>query len=260
MKLTFLGTGTSQGVPVIGCDCHVCQSADPHNRRSRTSALLSVYDRNILIDAGPDFRNQALAARIQHLDAVLLTHHHFDHIAGLDDMRPITELYGTLPIYGSPITLQDVRHRFDYAFSETLSQGSTRPLLQLVPVTKPFHIDTVPIHPLDILHGMWTITAYRIGSLVYITDASTIPAATMDLLHDVDVLVLNALRYKPHPTHFSLDEALAVIAEIQPRRAFLVHLTHAFDHSIVNAALPSGIQLAWDGLEIDIDDPLPIHP
>lgn len=255
MQLTFLGTGTSQGVPIIGCDCAVCRSHDTRNWRTRTSALINVYGKNILIDTGPDFRTQALRTKIERIDAVLLTHQHFDHVAGLDDLRPLTERGGAISIYGSPATLDDVRHRFSYAFSDTASQGSTRPLLNLVPVTQTFTIDSVRIQPLEVMHGTWAITAYRIGTLGYITDASAIPAETMEHLRDLDVLVINALRYKPHPTHFTLDEALAVIAELQPRRAFLVHVTHAFDHAKVNAKLPSGVQIAWDGLELHLDDP-----
>lgn len=252
MQLRFLGTGTSMGIPVIGCRCAVCISEDPRNRRTRTSALIQVAGRQILIDAGPDFRAQALSVGLRHLDAVLLTHAHFDHIAGLDDLRPLTFHGAPMPIYGSPRTLHDVRERFAYAFTET-SLGSTRPSIDLISVAAPFHIGPVEICPLEVLHGTWSITGYRIGGLGYVTDASAIPPASWDLLQDLDVLVLNALRYEPHPTHFSVDQALAVIAELRPRRAYLVHMTHGIDHGTTNAQMPPGVELAYDGLEVTVE-------
>ncbi|NNJ10417.1 MBL fold metallo-hydrolase [Chloroflexales bacterium ZM16-3] len=252
MQLRFLGTGTSMGVPVIGCDCLVCTSGDPRNRRMRTSALIREGGQTLLIDAGPDFRAQALAVGLRHIDAVILTHSHFDHIAGIDDLRPICGASGCVPIFGSPRTLADVRERFAYAFEES-SVGSTRPSIELRPVEGPFAIGPTQIIPLEIIHGTWSITAYRIGGLGYVTDASAIPAQSWELLRGLDVLVLNALRYKPHPTHFSLSQALAVIADLRPRRAFLVHMTHAFDHAAASAELPPGVEFAYDGLEIHVE-------
>ncbi len=251
MRLTFLGTGTSMGVPVIGCECAVCTSTDVRNRRTRCSALLEVADLRILIDVGPDFRTQALKVQLNHVDAVLLTHSHFDHIAGLDDLRPLTRLDRQVPIYGSPLTLADVRTRFAYAFNDS-SVGSTRPLIELLPVTELFQIGPVAVLPFDVFHGSWTITGYRVGRLGYVTDASAIPPDSWELLRGLDVLVLNALRFEPHPTHFTLDQALAVIADLQPRRAFLVHMTHNIDHATVNEQLPQGVELAYDGLQIEI--------
>lgn len=239
------------GTPVIGCRCPVCISADPRNRRKRTSALIQVDGLNLLIDAGPDFRSQALAVGLDHLDAVLLTHSHYDHIAGLDDLRPLIEKGSAMPIYGDDRTLSDVRERFSYAFGIS-SEGSTRPEMQLIPVDVPFCIGVTRIIPIPIQHGTWTITGYRIGSLGYVTDASVISATSMEQLCGLDVLVLNALRYKPYPTHFSLTEALAVIADLRPRRAFLVHMNHHIDHAIVTAHLPHGVALAYDGLRVDI--------
>ncbi|MCG8346498.1 MAG: MBL fold metallo-hydrolase [Chloroflexales bacterium] len=252
MLLTFLGTGTSMGVPVIGCNCQVCTSPDRRNQRTRTSALLHIAGQHILIDAGPDFRSQALAAQVRQIDAVLLTHSHFDHIAGLDDLRPLCFGKRVLPIYGSSATLNDVRERFAYAFNSS-SVGSTRPLIELLPVSAPFSIGPTQIIPFDIMHGAWTITGYRVGRLGYVTDASSIPAQSRELLRDLDVLALNALRFEPHPTHFSLDQALAVIAELRPRRALLVHMTHGIDHATVSAQLPAGVELAYDGLQVEIE-------
>ncbi len=253
MRLIFLGTGTSTGIPVVGCRCPVCISSDPRNQRTRTSALLQIGEQRLLIDAGPDFRIQALRAQICHLDAVLLTHSHFDHVAGLDDLRPIIPLGNKIPIFGNARTLADVRRRFDYAFVDNaVSIGSTRPALELCLVEGPFQIGTTRIIPVEILHGDWTITGYRIGRLGYITDASLVPAPARAILCDLDVLVLNALRFEPHPTHLSIDQALAVIADLRPKRAFLVHIGHRVDYSTVNARLPPGVELAYDGLEIEI--------
>jgi phosphoribosyl 1,2-cyclic phosphate phosphodiesterase len=251
MRLRFLGTGTSMGVPIIGCRCPVCTSNDPRNHRTRTSALLYINEQQILIDAGPDFRQQALTAGLQHIDAVLLTHAHFDHVAGLDDLRPLSQHGTDIPIYGSTQTLHDVRERFAYAF-DNRSAGSTRPALRLCPIDGPFAIATNIIEPFEVIHGTWSITGYRIGKLGYVTDASTLPLASKQILRGVDVLVLNALRYEAHPTHYSLSEALTVAAEINPRACYLVHMTHAFDHPVDEHLLPPGVNFAYDGLEIEI--------
>jgi phosphoribosyl 1,2-cyclic phosphate phosphodiesterase len=256
MRLTFLGTGTSMGIPVIGCGCTVCRSTDARNKRLRTSALLQAGGFNVLIDAGPDLRQQALAAELTRLDAVLLTHEHADHIAGLDDIRPLNFAQGgPMPLYGTARTLASVRDRFSYAFTNT-SQGSTRPALELVEIdgTTPFSLGPLQIVPVEVQHGTWTITGFRIGRLGYVTDASAIPPASREHLRGLDLLVLNALRAEPHPTHFSLDEALAMIEELQPRRALFVHMTHDLDHATTNAAMPEHIQLAYDGQVVDIPE------
>lgn len=258
MRLTFLGTGTSMGIPVIGCTCAVCTSTDARNRRLRTSALLEVAGQKILIDAGPDLRQQALAAAIRHIDAVLFTHAHFDHIAGIDDLRPLNfAQQGAIPLYGSATTLAYVRERFSYAFANE-SEGSSRPMLELVPIQagQPFAVGGVPVLPFDIMHGTWTITGYRIGRLGYVTDASAIPDAARQQLRGLDLLVLNTLRREPHPTHLSLSQSLEVIAELQPLRALLVHMTHDLDHAATSADLPSGVQLAYDGLTVELDEHL----
>ncbi|NJN15509.1 MAG: MBL fold metallo-hydrolase [Oscillochloris sp.] len=253
MRFRFLGTGTSMGVPVIGCACAVCTSNDQRNRRTRTSALIRTAEQTILIDAGPDFRAQALAGSIQTIDAVLLTHSHFDHVAGLDDLRPLTFSGPPMPIYGSPTTLSDIRTRFAYAFDNS-SEGSTRPSMGLCSVDAPFQLGSLLVRPLAVLHGTWTITAYRIGNLGYVTDASAIPAESRTWLQGLDVLVLNALRFDPHPTHFSLTQALEVIAELNPRRAYLVHMNHAVEHESCQQSLPPNVFLAYDGLELTISD------
>lgn len=246
------------GVPVIGCDCSVCSSPDPRNHRLRTSALLQVAGLHILIDAGPDLRQQALATKLCHVDAVLLTHAHADHISGLDDLRPLNFAQrAAIPLFGSACTLADVRDRFGYAFTNS-SVGSTRPMLELCEIQSglPFQLGPVQVMPFDIEHGTWTITGFRIGDLGYVTDASAIPPESLAHLHNLDVLVLNALRHAPHPTHFSLDQAVAMINQLQPRRALLVHMTHDLDHRTTNACLPAHIQLAFDGQVVEIDDQL----
>lgn len=256
MRLTFLGTGTSMGVPVIGCRCAVCSSSDPYNKRLRTSALLEVDRLNILFDAGPDLRQQALSARLARLDAVLLTHAHADHIAGLDDLRPLNFAQrASIPLYGTARTMAAIRERFGYAFAD-MSEGSTRPLLDLVEIdgTSVFQIGPVKVKPLDVRHGTWMITGFRIGGLGYVTDASAIPQESLAHLRDLDLLVLNALRVRPHPTHLSLSQALEVIDELGPRRALLVHMTHDLDHRTINATLPEHVRLAYDGQVVEIEE------
>lgn len=240
------------GVPVIGCDCAVCTSPDPRNRRTRTAALVRTADRQLMIDAGPDFRTQALAAKLSRIDAVLITHAHFDHVAGLDDLRPLTMYGEPMPIFGSPETLAAIRERFAYAFDADTSQGSTRPGLDLCPIEAPFTIGATTITPFAVLHGTWQITAYRIGELGYVTDASELPAAAWEYLTGVDVLVLNALRQTPHPTHLSIPQALEVIERIRPRQAYLVHMNHSVEHAATQALLPPNVFLAYDGLEVDV--------
>ena len=244
------------GVPVIGCDCAVCSSPDQHDKRLRTSALLEIRGLNILFDAGPDLRQQALHVGLRRVDAVLLTHAHADHIAGLDDLRPLNFVQrAAIPLYGSAPTLQLVRKHYDYAFAEK-SDGSTRPALELCQIDDAvaFQIGPVTVLPFEVLHGAWSITGFRIGSLGYVTDASAIPAASRAWLRNLDLLVLNALRPRPHPTHFSLGQALEQIEELKPRRALLVHMTHDLAHAATNASLPDHVRLAYDGQAVEIVD------
>jgi phosphoribosyl 1,2-cyclic phosphate phosphodiesterase len=233
------------GVPVIGCGCAVCTSADPRNKRLRTSALLEVAGMNLLIDAGPDLRQQALAVGLRRLDAVLLTHAHADHVSGLDDIRPLNFAQkSAMPLYAAASTLAFVRERFNYAFVNG-SEGSTRPALELIEIRdrSPFRINSVEVLPFDVEHGTWMITGFRIGGLGY---------ASLEFLRGLDVLVLNALRPAPHPTHFSVEQARALIDQLQPRRAFLVHMTHDLEHEATNVTFPANVRLAYDGLTVDV--------
>ncbi len=245
------------GIPMIGCECAVCRSTDPHNRRLRTSALVEVDGLQILIDAGPDLRQQALNSGLRRVDAVLLTHAHADHIAGIDDLRPFNFLQrATIPIFGNHRTLAAVRERYSYAFSQHTSAGSTRPALELYEIQggHPIQIGSTSILPIDVEHGDWTISGFRIGPLGYVTDASLVRASARALLHGLDTLVLNALRHTPHPTHFTIGQALELIEELRPRRTLLVHMSHELDHETANAELPPQVRLAFDGQVVEIEE------
>jgi phosphoribosyl 1,2-cyclic phosphate phosphodiesterase len=244
------------GVPVIGCGCAVCRSDDPRNKRFRTSALLEAGGLRLLFDVGPDLRQQALAAGLARIDAVLLTHSHADHVAGIDDLRPLNfAQQSAIPLYGTLPTLAFIRERFAYAFTDG-SEGSTRPLIELVEIdgARPFQIGGLAITPFPVPHGTWTITGYRIGGLGYVTDASAVPESARAHLRGLDLLVLNALRERPHPTHLSLAEAVAVAEELRPRRALFVHMNHDLDHAATNAVLPPWAQLAYDGQVVEVAD------
>ncbi|HMN06977.1 MAG TPA: MBL fold metallo-hydrolase [Flavobacteriales bacterium] len=253
MKLTFLGTGTSQGVPVIGCHCEVCRGSDPRDRRTRTSALVSVAGANILIDAGPDLRQQMLREGVEDLEAVLLTHEHMDHIAGMDDLRAFSFLHEPprdMPVYGDARTLEAVKRVYAYAFSGSKYPGIPQYELHTI-ADDPFKVGDVLVHPVIVMHHELPVTAYRIGGLGYITDGKEIPMEEKLKLQGLDVLVVNALRKKEHPSHFNLDEALALIRELAPQRAYLTHISHLMGpHGRLE--LPPGVELAFDGLQVEL--------
>ena len=253
MKLTFLGTGTSTGVPSIGCDCETCLSADPRDKRLRVSILIEDRDKKILVDTSIDFRQQALRAKISHLDAVLITHCHVDHVFGLDDIRPLNFRHGAMPIFANEPAWIDMRRIFQYIFQPTHFGGG---LPQLVPHTvtpnAPFSIgENLTITPLEVIHGKLPVIAYRFNDFAYATDLKIIPPASMDGLRDLDVLVLDCVRIKPHSTHLCLEEALAVIADLKPKRAFLTHLNHDILHERDSRLLPENVQFAFDELMIE---------
>ena len=253
MKLTFLGTGTSTGVPTIGCDCETCRSHDPRDKRLRVSILIEHGEARILVDTSIDFRQQALRAGIRYLDAVLLTHCHVDHVFGLDDIRPLNFRHGAMGVYANDIAWKDLRRIFKYIFEPSHFGGG---LPQLIPHTvvpgSPFCIgDDLEITPLEVIHGKLPVIAYRFNDFAYATDLKTIPPASMEALRDLDVLALDCVRIKPHSTHLCLEEALTIIEDLKPKRAFLTHLNHDILHERDSRLLPDNVSLAYDELVVE---------
>ncbi len=255
MKLTFLGTGTSTGVPSIGCDCETCLSDDPRDKRLRVSVLIEHRDKKVLVDTSIDFRQQALRAGITHLDAVLITHCHVDHVFGLDDIRPLNFRYGAMGVYANEIAWIDLRRIFQYIFNPTHFGGGLPQLIQHTVLNgAPFCIgEDLEITPLEVIHGKLPVIAYRFNDFAYATDLKMIPPASMDGLRGLDVLVLDCVRIKPHSTHLCLDEALDIIADLKPRRAFLTHLNHDILHERDSRLLPNNVEFAFDGLVVSSD-------
>lgn len=251
--LTVLGSGTSMGVPTIGCGCKVCTSSDARDRRTRPSIMLEYGGHVVLIDSTPDFREQALREKITRIDAVLYTHAHADHILGLDDLRPLTfKREQKLPLYADDNTAKIIERMFAYVFDPE-STYSTRPQVTLHRLNGTLELFGAKFQPLKVLHGDSEITAYRFGTAAYLTDFSSIPDSTMEALHGLDLLFLDALRRRPHPTHSSLDESLKVVEKLAPRRAFFVHMSHDLGHEETNASLPAHIRLAHDGLKLEFE-------
>ncbi len=252
MKLTFLGTGTSTGVPFIGCECEVCTSPDPRDNRLRVSVLIEQGDKKILVDTSADFRQQALRHKITRLDAVLITHAHVDHIFGMDDLRALNFRHGAIGIYTDERAWKDLRRVFQYVFNPLQIGGG---IPQLIPHTveprSPFSFSAdLKVAPLQIMHGKLPILAYRFNDFAYATDASEIPAEALDELQNLDVLILDCVRNKPHPTHFGLEQALECIEKLKPRRAFLTHMNHEFLYARDSLRLPDNVKFAYDGLVV----------
>lgn len=257
MQLTFLGTGTSFGVPQVGCTCAVCRSDDPRDRRTRTGALVDVDGKTILVDTPTELRLQLVAAGRSHVDAVLYTHEHADHTSGIDDLRIFSARSGTaLPAFGSAETLACLRETYRYIFDDgvTAFEGTSKPRLTLhalVPDTVQ-EVAGIPVLPLPFEHGHGTVFGYRIGPLAYLTDVKAVPEASREKLRGVRVLVLNALWWRPHPTHLSIGEAVDVAESIGARQTFLTHLSHETGHADLLAKLPPSIQPAYDGLTLEV--------
>lgn len=255
-QLVFLGTGTSMGVPVIGCDCPVCSSSDPRNNRTRCALMLGLPEGNLLVDTPPDLRTQLIRERLGLVHATLFTHAHADHMYGLDDLRLFPYYLGhRLTVYCEAVVEAQIRASFAYAFDPELQKfpaGSVPQLGFQTITSEPFEVLGARVYPIRLLHGKLPVLGFRFGNIAYCTDTNAIPEGSWSLLENLDVLILDALRHASHPTHFSLDEAIAVSERVRPRRTLFTHMSHDLDHAATNAALPPGMELAYDGLKIPL--------
>jgi phosphoribosyl 1,2-cyclic phosphate phosphodiesterase len=256
LRITFLGTGTSQGVPMIGCDCAVCQSSDPRDQRTRSSLLVTSPEYNFVIDTGPDFRAQCLREKVRALDAVVYTHSHTDHIMGFDDLRPFCHGGRSIPIYGSRATLADLERVFDFAFNgENRFPGYVLPESQVI--DGPFLLGKTELTPLPVFHGRAEVNGYLLSRkgaplLAYLSDCNIVPEATLARIAEVNTLVIDALRRRPHPTHLSVDEALAISRTVRPDKTWFTHICHELSHAEMETDLPDGVAMAYDGLHLEV--------
>jgi len=259
MRITFLGTGTSVGVPMIGCECEVCRSNDPRDKRLRTGLMVEMMvgdgANRLVIDISADFRQQALREKIDRLDALLITHCHADHVFGLDDVRPINFRRGPIPVYASAAAWRGLRRIFSYIFDREHIGGG---LPQLIPqvIEGEFETCGLRVTPVPVIHGKGEVTGFRFGDAraqaAFITDCNLIPDESLEKLRGLDLLIIDALRYKPHPTHLHVEQSLAYIAELNPRRALLTHIGHDISHDEASRRMPENVDLAYDGLQIEI--------
>jgi len=254
--LTVLGSGTSMGVPTVGCDCAVCTSTDPHDRRQRPSIMVQYDGRTVLIDTSPDFREQAIRERIRRIDAVLYTHGHADHILGLDDVRPLSFPRvtggGKIPLYADENTARVLQSVFRYIFDGDYKYGGLAQV-DVHNVDGPIDLFGGTFMPLVVMHGDFPIKAYRFGSAAYLTDFSTIPEETLSQLEGLDILFLDALRHHPHPTHSTLENSLKIVDRLKPKRTFFTHMSHDLPHQATNATLPENVRLSYDGLKLEFE-------
>ncbi len=255
MKIRLTGTGTSQGVPVIACDCKVCKSKDPKDKRLRTSAIIEWDNLKYVIDTGPDFRQQMLQADIHSLDGIFYTHEHADHTAGIDDIRPLYfKMKRPIPIYAHPRVIEDLKKRYEYIFTNVNRYPGAPQVLPFSPKAyRSYFIGGKEIIPLLVKHGPLDIYGYKIDKMAYITDAKSLPPKTKELINNLDLLIINSLHRKKHKMHLNLEESLALIDELKPKRAILIHISHYMGlHSEINPQLPDNVELGYDGLEIEV--------
>ena len=252
MKLTFLGTGTSCGVPTLGCQCEVCSSTDPHDKRLRCSALVETEQTRLLIDCGPDFRQQIMSQPFRKIDGILITHAHYDHMGGMDDIRPYCQ-FGEINVYADPIARENMLQMLPYCFAENRYPGVPAIQLHEILPHEPLHIGDLDIVPFQVMHHDLPILGYRIGPLAYITDMKTIDDAEIPYIEGCEILVVNALRHTPHHSHQTVEDAVAFARRIGARQTWLIHSSHHIGrHAEVNASLPSDIQMAYDGQVIEM--------
>jgi phosphoribosyl 1,2-cyclic phosphate phosphodiesterase len=254
-RVTVLGSGTSHGVPMIGCSCAVCQSTDPRDRRTRPSIYVEVDDGpKLLVDTSTDLRQQALTHGVREVDAILFTHSHADHIMGLDDSRRFSQMRkSSIPCYADTLTTASLRKTFYYAFDAGGDKGGGRPQIDLRTIDGPFSIGLVAVQPIPLMHGSREILGFRFGEFAYLTDTNHVPDRAWPLLEGVQIAMVDALRHRPHPTHFTVAEALAVVDRLKPRQAYLTHICHDLPHVATNESLPVGVELAYDGLTFDFE-------
>jgi phosphoribosyl 1,2-cyclic phosphate phosphodiesterase len=254
VELLFLGTGTSAGIPMIGCHCEVCRSSDPRDCRTRPSVVISYNDTRVLVDTTPELRLQCVANGVDKIDAVVFTHAHADHVMGLDDVRRYNQMQkGAIPCYADEATLVSLRRMFSYVFQPPKQIGGGLPQLSLFEIAGPFVLGGAEVVPVPLLHGSLPVLGFRIGSFAYLTDCNRIPDASWPLLAGVRIVILDALRHRPHSTHFSVAESIGIAGKLGVERAYFTHICHDLPHAATNASLPDGIELAYDGLTLEID-------